>query len=131
MIDPYIALSILLAGLVIGTLVHSLYPYAGRAALLTWILMEIGLFGWYFWQGGTIFFYTVVVTALPLGVLLLVLGLPFEVVRRKRMKARGDAIRSAGGFACPHCGYQYDREKEDNRCPDCGGAADGAPGVLT
>lgn len=130
MIDPYLALGILLGALFLGTLMHAIYPYAGRAALLAWIILEVALMAWYFWQGGEIFLYTVLASAIPAGLLLLLLGLPFESIRRKRMKARGEAVRLAGGFACPHCGLQYDRMREDNRCPDCGGAADGAPGVL-
>ena len=130
MIDPYLAVGILIVALVLGTLVHIIYPYAGRAALLTWIVIEITLAAWYFWQGGQIFLYTVLATAIPTGLLLLLLGLPFESIRRKRMKIRGAEIRKAGGFACPHCGLPYDRVREDNRCPDCGGAADGAPGII-
>jgi hypothetical protein len=129
-IYPFLALGILLAALALGICVHAIFPYAGRAALLAWIMLEATLACWYSWRGDEIFLYTWLATAIPAGLLLLVIGLPFESIRRKRMRAFGAALRREGGFACPHCGLAYDREQEDARCPDCGGAADGAPGVL-
>jgi DNA-directed RNA polymerase subunit RPC12/RpoP len=129
-IDFYLVVGILLVALVLGFCVHATYPYAGRAALLAWVVLEAALGGWYAWRGGEIFLYTWLATAIPAGLLLLLIGLPFEVVRRRRIRLFGEIIRRTGGFACPHCGLAYDREQEDGRCPDCGGAADGAPGVL-
>lgn len=130
MIDPVLAFCILVGSLFFGTAVHAVLPYAGRAALLAWIVIEGLLGAWYAWNGGQIFLYTWLVTAIPVGLLLLLIGLPFESIRRRRMRAFGETLRREGKFACPHCGLAYDREAEDDRCPDCGGAVDGAPGIL-
>lgn len=131
MIDPILAAGILMAALLLGLLLHGFVGYAGRAALLGWVLLEAGLWGWYLaFDPGVIYRYTVLTTAIPAALLLLLVGLPFEVTRRRRIRSAGERIRSEGGFACPHCGCVYDRELEDDRCPDCGGAVDGAPGIL-
>jgi hypothetical protein len=131
MIDPMLSIGILVAALAVGAVCHALVAYAGRASLLGWIILEIALWAWFLiFDPGVIFKYTLIATAIPAVLLMLLLGLPFEQVRRKRIRRIGAAVRREGGFACPHCGLVYDREREDDRCPDCGGAVDGAPGML-
>lgn len=131
MIDPMLSVGILIAALLLGAICHGLVPYAGRASLLGWIVLEVGLWTWFLiFDPGVIFKYTLIATAIPAVLVMLLLGLPIEQARRKRIRRTGEAIRSEGGFACPHCGCAYDREREDDRCPDCGGAVDGAPGIL-
>ena len=131
MIDLTLSLGILLGALALGAVCHALVGYAGRACLLGWIILEVGLWTWFLiFDPGVIFKYTLIATAIPAALLMLLLGLPFEQSRRRRIRRDGAAIRREGGFACPHCGCVYDRELEDDRCPDCGGAVDGAPGIL-
>ena len=130
MIDPVLAVGILFSALLLGLFVHLLIPYAGRAAVVAWLILMLLLGAWTLWWGDTIFQYTWLVTMIPAGLLLLLLGLPFEIVRRRHTRQQGDLLRAEGVFACPHCGFAYDRAREDDRCPDCGGAAEGAPGVL-
>ena len=130
MIDLETAGLLLVIGAVVGTLMHLWIHYLGRATLVAWLLVECGVLGWYFWYGETIFGYTTLATAFPIALLILVIGIPFEVGRRQKMRHQGRQVMAAGGFACPHCGCDYDRERERGRCPDCGGAWDGAPGVL-
>ena len=130
MIDPLIAIAILAVAALLGGVMHLLIPYLGKATLVAWVLLEIGLWGWFLAKGGTIFSYTTIATAAPAALLILLIGLPFEYRRRRDIRARGREVLKSGGFACPHCGCIYDRELEDDRCPDCGGAVDGAPGVL-
>ena len=131
MIDPILGVGILVAAVVVGVVFHCLIRYAGRATFMGWILMEVVLWACYLiFELGVIFRYTLIATAFPAALLILLVGLPFEYTRRRRIRAAGAAIRLEGGFACPHCGYIYDREREDDRCPDCGGAVDGRPGIL-
>ena len=130
MIDFPTAFLLLLIGAVIGLLCHGVIRYLGRATLTAWLLVEAGIAGWYLWVGGTIFGQTALATAVPTAFLILIIGMPFERARRRRMRDSGREIVESGGFACPHCGCIYDREREQGRCPDCGGACDGAPGVL-
>lgn len=130
MIDPVVAIGIIVFTAVLGVFMHMVIPYAGRAAFLGWLLLMLVLAIWNHLWGGTIFQYTWLATAIPCGLLLLLIGLPFESIRRRNMRREGALLRAAGVFACPHCGKAYDRAREDDRCPDCGGAAEGAPGVL-
>ena len=130
MINFSTALLLLLIGAVMGILCHIFIRYLGRSTLLAWLLVQAGIAGWYLWFGGTIFGQTALATAVPTAFLILVLGMPFELTRRRRMHKTGREVLQSGGFACPHCGCIYDRDRERGRCPDCGGACDGAPGVL-
>ena len=130
MIDPWTALILLGAAAVVGTLVHLRIRYLGRATLLAWLLVELGALGWYLAFGGTIFGYTALTTAMPIAMLILAIGFPFELTRRSRMRRNRSQPPGKDGFTCPHCGCVYDKELERGRCPDCGGAWDGAPGVL-
>ena len=130
MINFSTALLLLLIGAATGLLCHSVIRYLGRATLIAWLLVEAGVAGWYLWFGGTIFGQTALAAAVPTAFLILILGMPFELARRRQMRNTGREVVASGGFACPHCGCKYDREREQCRCPDCGGACDGAPGVL-
>ena len=130
MIDVTTAVLLLGIGAGVGLLCHSVIRYLGRATLVAWFIVECSIAGWYLWFGGTIFGYTALATVFPIAFLILVLGIPFELTRRRQMRGAGRKLVEAGGFACPHCGCVYDRERERERCPDCGGACNGAPGVL-
>ena len=130
MIDPWLAGGILLSALILGVLVHLVVPYAGRAALLGWFILVVALGVWNYFWGNEIFQYTWIASIIPIGLLMLLVGLPIEAARRRHIRQQGEFLRAEGVFACPHCGCAYDRAREDDRCPDCGGAADGAPGVL-
>ena len=130
MIDPWIALILLGIAALVGLVVHLKVRYLGRATLIAWVLVELGVLGWYLAFGETIFGYTAITSAMPIALIILAIGFPFEIARRARMRRAGRGVTLEGGFACPHCGCLYDRELERGRCPDCGGAWDGAPGVL-
>ena len=122
----------LILGLAAGmaVLVHALVPYVGKATLIAWIVLQVGVWGWMFNGTDEIYRNTAIVTLMPSALVILMIGLPFEITRRRRISRVGMETRKSGGFACPHCGCIYDREREQSRCPDCGGAVDGAPGVL-
>lgn len=130
MIDLGISVLLLFIGVVVGGVMHLCVRYLGRATFFAWVLVELGVLGWYLWFGGTIFGQTALATAFPIALVILLVGIPFELTRRARMRRDGRESIAHGGFACPHCGCAYDRELERGRCPDCGGAWDGAPGVL-
>ena len=131
MVDPALASLIFIVSIVIGLAMHVIFRYIGRASLLAWILVQMIFTAAYlFGVGNQIFGYTVIICATPSALLILLSGLPFEYRRRRRMSLSGERLISHGGFACPHCGCAYDRESERGRCPDCGGAFDGGPGVL-
>ncbi len=131
MIDPFLGAGILVASIIVAAGFHSLIGYAGRAAFIGWLFLEVALWSWYLaFDPGVIYRYTVLATAVPAALLILLVGLPFERARRIRIRAIGEEVLREGGFACPHCGCLYDREREDDRCPDCGGAVDGGPGIL-
>jgi len=115
---------------VIAVLVHLLIPYVGRASFLGWVFLQALLLGWMFTGTDEIYRNTLIVVLMPSALVILVIGIPFELQRRRRMRRIGLETRKSGGFACPHCGCIYDRAREQDRCPDCGGAVDGAPGVL-
>ena len=130
MIDPWLAIGILVLALILGGIMHMIVPYAGRATFFAWCLLQLGLWTWYLAMGGTIYSYTVIATAVPAALLILLLGLPLELRRRRKIRTEGSERLKSGGFACEFCGCIYDRRREDDRCPDCGGAVGGAPGVL-
>ena len=130
MIDFSTAALLLAIGAVVGLLSHSAIRYLGRATLIAWLLVEASIAGWYLWFGGTIFGQTALAAAIPTAFIILILGMPFELIRRKHVRGKGRQLIETGGFACPHCGYIYDQERERGRCPDCGGACNGAPGGL-
>ena len=130
MIDPSFALLVLGISAILGGVIHVLVPYIGKATLIGWVVLQIGLLGWFLNEGGTILGYTIITTAAPTALVMLLIGIPFEYRRRRVMRSRGREMVKSGGFACPHCGCIYDRGREDDRCPDCGGAVDGSPGML-
>ncbi len=115
MIDPILAIGILVSAMFLGILVHLLIPYAGRAALMAWSILMVVLGVYDYLWGGKIFLYTWLAMAIPSGLLLLLIGLPFEVVRRRQILKEGELLRAHGVFACPHCGFAYDRAREDDR----------------
>tara|TARA_B100001059_G_scaffold192456_1_gene195964 strand:+ start:1205 stop:1603 length:399 start_codon:yes stop_codon:yes gene_type:complete len=131
MVDPTLALLILTVSLVVGLGLHSLIRYIGRSTVIAWLLVQVAFTGAYLSGiGDQIFGYTVLICASPSVLVILLAGLPFEYRRRRSMSISGRRLIAEGGFACPHCGCAYDREIELGRCPDCGGAFDGGPGVL-
>ena len=131
MIDPTLALVILLVSIVVGLVMHALIRYVGRSTLLAWLLVQTIFIGAYLsGVGNQIFGYTLLICATPSLLVILLSGLPIEHRRRRSMIASGREVIANGGFACPHCGCAYDREAERGRCPNCGGAFDGGPGVL-
>ena len=131
MIDPTLALVILFVSIVVGLVMHALIRYVGRSTLIAWLLVQAIFTGAYLsGVGNQIFGYTLLICATPSLLVILLSGLPIEYRRRRSMIASGREVIANGGFACPHCGCAYDRETEQGRCPDCGGAFDGGPGVL-
>ena len=131
MIDPTLALVILLVSIVVGLVMHALIRYVGRSTLLAWLLVQtVFTVAYLFGVGNQIFGYTLLICATPSLLVILLSGLPIEYRRRRSMIASGRKVIANGGFACPHCGCAYDRVAERGRCPDCGGAFDGGPGVL-
>ena len=131
MVDIQLALLIFVVSIVVGVVMHVLMRYIGRSTVVAWILVQAIFVGLYLsGVGNQIFGYTVIICTVPSAFLILVSGIPFEFQRRRSMIASGRKLIAEGGFACPHCGCAYDRETELGRCPDCGGACEGGPGVL-
>ena len=130
MIDLILSLYILISTVVLSAFFNWLFKHVGRAALVSWVLIQCCLGAWYIYAPDPTLFRTWITALAPSAFLALVVGLPWEVARRRAIRRAGDAKRTSGEFACPHCGLSYDREREEDRCPDCGGAVDGAPGIL-
>ena len=131
MVDPTLALLILAVSVAVGLMMHALIRYIGRSTVIAWLLVQAVFTGAYLsGVGDQIFGYTVLICTTPSILVILLSGLPFEYRRRHVMSVSGQRLIAQGGFACPHCGCAYDREVELGRCPDCGGAFDGGPGVL-